>query len=688
MKYLLPFCLVCSTLRAQAVGISYVYGTGQMGAATTTIAPIYVFVFDKDGNAVANSPVTWTVTQGAPGLVNPPPQTTMSNANGIAMSYSPAYLVDPSQSYLLVEVDARGVAGNPVKFLFTSLATTASVEVLKPDQDHVRVINTSVGAIEKAAYQVAITASDGPQGGQAIANVGLRASNVIPVKGTSGFYDLTYLNDPGLPSAACVNNTLSDADGIATCDMQIGPRVGTTKLYMVVGEDRVMPALTLIVGVGAPAKLSISGGSGQTGRPGEKLALPLRVRVTDSGGNPTVNTSVGWTVLSGSAVLAANHTVTDVSGETSNTVTLGATPGPVRIRTQINQATFVEFDLTVTSIVSGVQVVSGDDQSVLPGATFPNAFVVQVLDGARAPLAGVPVTFTITAGGSVSASSVTTNASGIASVFATAGPDPGPVTVTATAQGFQAVFSKLMVFPPGPLVSAAGIRNAASGEAGLTACGLASLKGVGLAPGVDGVVRSPDRRTTALGPVDSITVGGIAAVLVSVANQDGVEQIVMQTPCSVIAGPVEVDVSVLGLTSSVPSVNLFAIQPGVFEVTDDAGHKLVWATHADGSAVNALSPATRGEVVRIFATGLGPFSDSPDSPEAGLLTNLILGINDAGVPMVRSGYLVDQPGFYFVEVAIPADLGAGASNARFVIGEAPSAGADLVYSNTVVVPIR
>src|SRR5206468_8990190 len=120
--------------------------------------------------------------------------------------------------------------------------------------------------------------------GQAIPNVGLRASNVIPLKTRYGFYDITYLNDPNLPSASCINNTLSDSSGISTCDMLIGPRIGTTKLYVVVGDDLVTPVLTLNVSAGAPANLTVLDGSGQTGKPGEKLTLPLRVRATDSGG--------------------------------------------------------------------------------------------------------------------------------------------------------------------------------------------------------------------------------------------------------------------------------------------------------------------------------------------------------------------------------------------------------------------
>jgi uncharacterized protein (TIGR03437 family) len=102
------------------------------------------------------------------------------------------------------------------------------------------------------------------------------------------------------------------------------------------------------------------------------------------------------------------------------------------------------------------------------------------------------------------------------------------------------------------------------------------------------------------------------------------------------------------------------------------------------------SPAARGEVIRIFATGLGPVAApaSSGSRVQDLLTALVLGIDDAGVALTKSGYLVNRPGVYFVEVAIPANLVTGATSATFVIAAAPGDGADPIYSNTVVIPIR
>jgi uncharacterized protein (TIGR03437 family) len=277
----------------------------------------------------------------------------------------------------------------------------------------------------------------------------------------------------------------------------------------------------------------------------------------------------------------------------------------------------------------------------------------------------------------------------------TAGASAGPLTVTASAFGFQVVFRSLNVLAPGPQLSAADIRNAASGQPGLTPCGLASLTGTGLAPGVVGTMHATDAGTVTLGPVDWVMIAGVQASIASISNHKGKETILLQTPCGTPVGPAEVDVSVQGQIVSVIGVDVEALQPGVFSkfeddgVSGDAAQRYVWAIHGDGSLVSVTSPAARGEVIRIFATGLGPLvaAATPGSHVQDLLTSLVLGLDDAGVPVANSGYLTRRPGRYFVEVAIPADLVTGARSATFVIAAQPVNG-DAIYSNTVTIPIR
>ena len=68
--------------------------------------------------------------------------------------------------------------------------------------------------------------------------------------------------------------------------------------------------------------------------------------------------------------------------------------------------------------------------------------------------------------------------------------------------------------------------------------------------------------------------------------------------------PPNVIVSVGGQASTPEPVNVAPTSPGIFTYTAD-GKGAGAITHVDGSAVNAQSPAQRGEVVILYATGLG-----------------------------------------------------------------------------------
>ena len=79
--------------------------------------------------------------------------------------------------------------------------------------------------------------------------------------------------------------------------------------------------------------------------------------------------------------------------------------------------------------------VSGDAQTGAPGTALANPFVVEVKDGASPAktFAGVPVTFAVTGGGgTLSATSVATDATGRAQTTLTLGTTSGTNTVTAT----------------------------------------------------------------------------------------------------------------------------------------------------------------------------------------------------------------------------------------------------------------
>jgi plastocyanin len=81
-----------------------------------------------------------------------------------------------------------------------------------------------------------------------------------------------------------------------------------------------------------------------------------------------------------------------------------------------------------------IVVSAGNSQVGAAGTALPESLAVIVRDVSGAPLAGVNVTFTVTAGGgTVSPASRVTNAAGIAKTLRTLGPNAGTQTVSAAA---------------------------------------------------------------------------------------------------------------------------------------------------------------------------------------------------------------------------------------------------------------
>ena len=82
--------------------------------------------------------------------------------------------------------------------------------------------------------------------------------------------------------------------------------------------------------------------------------------------------------------------------------------------------------------------ISGDDQQGAPGAALERPFVVEVQDGTGAPFEGVPVTFTITAGGGVvHPEAVLTDENGRAQSTLTLGFDASTNTVRVSIEGIS-----------------------------------------------------------------------------------------------------------------------------------------------------------------------------------------------------------------------------------------------------------
>ncbi len=100
--------------------------------------------------------------------------------------------------------------------------------------------------------------------------------------------------------------------------------------------------------INAPSLINISG-NGQSAGLGLALTAPLVVQAQNAGvGTPGVN--INWTVVSGLATLASTTSTTNAVGLANNTVTVGATAGPIAIRAERADAASAFVQFTVNTV--------------------------------------------------------------------------------------------------------------------------------------------------------------------------------------------------------------------------------------------------------------------------------------------------------------------------------------------------
>jgi len=156
-----------------------------------------------------------------------------------------------------------------------------------------------------------------------------------------------------------------------------------------------------------------------------------------------------------------------------------------------------------------------------------------------------------------------------------------------------------------PYITPGGIQNGAGQTPkNLVAPGSAvAIYGVNLASDVNvaGSGKLPSKLLSS-----SVRVGATPAPLFFVSSG----QINVQLPSNVPAGHQTLTVHMDGKPDATAVFDVARNAPGLFASVTDNGSFVV-ATHQDGSVISVDSPARRGEVVTLYATGLGPYKPAP-----------------------------------------------------------------------------
>ncbi len=224
-----------------------------------------------------------------------------------------------------------------------------------------------------------------------------------------------------------------------------------------------------------------------------------------------------------------------------------------------------------------------------------------------------------------------------------------------------------------PRFTPQSVTNGASFVAGLPpAGGLATIFLSGL-QGVDGLTEAV--ATPLPGKLAGVSVyigtsanrnpGGIVeAPLLAVVGANGQQQINFQVPYEVgNAAAADVMVTANGVTAVVTQVNISTSAPGVFKV--DATHGAI-EHGADYSAVTPGHPAAPGEIVLVYATGLGTVtpavSDGASAPLKPLSTtdqSPTVTIGGQAAEVLFSGLAPGKVGLYQLNVRVPKNAPAG-----------------------------
>jgi hypothetical protein len=188
-----------------------------------------------------------------------------------------------------------------------------------------------------------------------------------------------------------------------------------------------------------------------------------------------------------------------------------------------------------------------------------------------------------------------------------------------------------------PQISANGVVNAASFGPGVVPGSLATIFGKGLTSFNQIVRASAFPLPTELAGT-TVALNGIRAPILATANINGQEQINIQVPFELAgASQASLTVTANGQQSAPVDVPLSPAQPEIFAVTRSA------------------------DAITIWATGLGPVSDAPDtghpasaSPFATTVGQTQVSIGGTDVPVLYSGLAPGFAGLYQVNAATTA----------------------------------
>jgi hypothetical protein len=182
------------------------------------------------------------------------------------------------------------------------------------------------------------------------------------------------------------------------------------------------------------------GSDAQISTVGQRLPLPVTVRVLNASGSPVRGVTVAWTILAGGGSLDVGTSTTDSTGDALVHWTLGTVARMDSLQASVGTSLSVVVVATAQAgVVASLQKVSGDQQTLARGTTSA-PLIVQAFDQYGNVVRNAAIAWSDQNGGLLSAAQTMTDSNGKAAVTLTTDPAPATYAIVAQAGSLKVTF--------------------------------------------------------------------------------------------------------------------------------------------------------------------------------------------------------------------------------------------------------
>jgi filamentous hemagglutinin family protein len=389
-------------------------GTPQSAVVNTNYGQaLQVLVRDQFNNVIPGATVSFSVPgTGASGSVSGATATTDTNGNASINITANTIAGDFNTTS-----SVSGVA-TPATFTLTNLADVPFSITATSGSGQSTTVNTNFANSLQAIVR--------DQYGNPVPNATVSFS--VPGTGASGT----------LTAATAT----TDASGSTSVNITANTIAGNFAASGQVGSVATPANFSLTNLADLPFTITATNGSGQSTTVNTNFANPLQTTVRDQYGNPVPNATVSFGVpgTGASGTPSAATVTTDTNGNAAVNITANTVSGNFNTTGSVGGvATPANFSLTnLADVPFSIAATSGSGQSITVNTNFANPLQTAVRDQYGNPVPNATVSFGVPgtgASGTPSAATVTTNASGNATINITANTVAGSFNSTGSVGG-------------------------------------------------------------------------------------------------------------------------------------------------------------------------------------------------------------------------------------------------------------